>query len=290
MKHARTILLAGVALAAFAAGAGFLCGAAALARDESPDAATGFVDSQGATRADNASVTTRPSGEPGARSSDAPPAASGRSSGSRNTDSASAARPAPPAMPGVRREDFVKQYAVVYEKNIFLRDRPTYYAASREARPDAAPAAAPRRAEESYVVTGIALQEGRHVAFIENTDTGETRRVLDGESVATGKVISLDPDALEFERAGKRTRVAIGRNLAGDVVFTRPAPPPVTTAASTTPGGAPGATSRPAVGGMPPGPLEPAAAPPATGAPDPNDPNLSVEERMRLRRQQSGGR
>lgn len=289
MKHARTILLAGVALAAFAAGAGFLCGAAALARDESPDAATGFADSQPATRADNASVTTRPSGEPGARSSDAPPAAPGRSSGSRDTDSAGAGRSVPPAMPAARREDFVKQYAVVYEKSIFLRDHPTFYAASREARPDA-PAAAPRRPEESYVVTGIALQEGRRVAFIENTDTGETRRVLDGESVANGKVVSLDPDALEFELAGKRTRVAIGRNLAGDVVFTRPAPPPVTAAASTTPGGGSGATSRPAGGGMPPGPLGPAGAPPATGAADPNNPNLSVEERMRLRRRQSGGR
>jgi hypothetical protein len=226
------------------------------------------------------------------------PDAGRASAGARPGGGGGGGRAILPVMPAARREDFAAQYAVVYEKNIFLRDRPTYYAAGLEPRANtgAATPAAPRRPEESYVVTGIALQEGRQVAFIENTASGETDRVLDGESVATGKVVAIEPDALEFELNGKRTRVAIGRNLVGDVVFMRPAAPPAPAAAVTAPpGGAPGSATRPAVAGPPGVPGAPGAAPAAAGAapagaPDPNNPALSVEERMRLKRAQQGGK
>ena len=187
-----------------------------------------------------------------------------------------------------RREDFAARFGVVYEKNIFLRDRPTYNPHARDAAPATGPSFTPRRPEESYVLTGIKLQEGRHVAFIENTGGGGgTQRVLIGGAIAGGKVVDLDLDALEYESGGKRTRIEVGRNLAGAVVFTPPAaPPPSSTAA---------AAARPA-GPTPPGGAPPVAGAAPAGAPggtaiDPNNPNLSVEERMKLRRaQQLGGK
>jgi hypothetical protein len=191
-------------------------------------------------------------------------------------------RPSARAAAPKRREDFAKQFAVVYEKNIFLRDRPAYNPNARDV-PTSSPTA-PRRPEESYVLTGIVLQEGRHVAFIENTDGGGTQRVLAGGAIAVGKVADLDLDALEYEAGGKRTRIAVGHNLAGAVVFTPPpaaAPPPPPSTASAGPG--PGA---PGPGGPPPAPGAAAAAPPGAA---PNTAGLSVEEQMRLRRAQKLG-
>jgi hypothetical protein len=159
-------------------------------------------------------------------------------------------------------ERFSDRYEILTEKNIFLRNRPRPRSAAREPRE-------PRRVEETFVLTGIALQEGRHVAFIENSGTRTTQRLLPGEAVAGGTVISVELDSLEFETKGRRLRVEIGRNLLGDVFVAET--PAATTGPSTTPASA---------GGSPGG----SATPPLSG-----DASLSAEERMKLRRQQLGG-
>ena len=62
------------------------------------------------------------------------------------------ARTTPAAPP--RREDFAERFAVVYEKNIFLRDRPTYNPSGRAAASTTGPSTfAPKRPEESFVLT-----------------------------------------------------------------------------------------------------------------------------------------
>jgi hypothetical protein len=176
--------------------------------------------------------------------------------------------PAPaPAAPAAQGDEFAQRYALLADKNIFVRNRPPTRSITNRG-PET-----PRRAEEAFLLTGIAMQEGRHVAFIENTASGTTQRLLPGDPVAGGKVVAVEFDALEFEANGRTTRIGIGRNLLGDR-FT-----PTSTA--------PGSTTAPAGanGGS-------AAAAPAAGAPAaplPGDANLSPEERMKLRRQQMTG-
>jgi hypothetical protein len=178
------------------------------------------------------------------------------SSGSIGQTRPAAAQPA--------QERFSDRYEILTEKNIFLRNRPRARSTSR------APSG-PRRVEETFVLTGIALQEGRHVAFIENSGTRATQRLLPGEAVAGGKVISVELDSLEFESKGRRFRVAIGRNLLGDVFV---AETPTATSPGADPSSAP--TSAGSSGG---------ATPPLAGG----DADLSAEERMKRRRQQLGG-
>ena len=181
------------------------------------------------------------------------------------TTAPSPAAPAPgaPAAPaGAAADDYAARYAILADKNIFVRNRPPTRSITARGSEQ------PRRAEEAFLLTGIAMQEGRNVAFIENTATGATQRVLSGDPVAGGKVITIAFDALEFEANGRTTRIPIGRNLLGD----RFSPG--------TNGGGAGAGSATAPAG---------ANGAAPAAPLPGDPNLSLEERMKLRRQQSGG-
>ena len=182
-------------------------------------------------------------------------------------------RPSEPPAPARRSQDFSERYAVLADKNIFVRNRPP-------TRRGSSGQSAPARPEAMHVLTGITLQEGRHVAFIENTGTRSTQRLLPGESVAGGKVIGVTFDELEFEINGQRVKVRVGRNLLGDVA-TAPPPPAAPAVAAT---GSNGAATAPA--GAPPSANADAGPPPP---PLPGDPSMSPEERLRLRRQQQMG-
>ena len=169
--------------------------------------------------------------------------------------------PAPAAQPA---EDFAGRYGILTEKNIFVRNRPP-------TRRGGAPvvSSGPRRPEESLVLTGIAIQEGRHVAFIENRATRSTQRLKPGDTVADGKVVAIDFDGLDFESNGQKVRVAVGRNFLGTNFV----------AGSSTNGGNGGAATGPTTGNS--------AAPAGGGG---GGGNMSeIERRMRERRQQSGG-
>jgi hypothetical protein len=163
--------------------------------------------------------------------------------------------PPPPA------DDYAR-YAILADKNIFVRNRPPTRTITNRG------PASPRRTEEAFLLTGFALQEGgRRVAFIENTATGTTQRLLPGDAIAGGKVVAVDFDSILFESGSRQVRVEIGRNLLGDRF---------------TPASAGGGATNGAGGST----TAPAAAP---GAPLPGDANLSAEEKMRLRRQQQMG-
>ena len=56
----------------------------------------------------------------------------------------------------------------------------------------------------------------RHVAFIENSLTRATQRLVPGDSISglSGtKVLTVDFDTFEFESNGKPVKIEIGRNL-----------------------------------------------------------------------------
>lgn len=160
--------------------------------------------------------------------------------------------------PQQRPPDYRERYGVLVERNIFLRNRsrppartPTTNSSESGTRPS-------RRPEQSYLLTGIVMEEGRRIAFIENTSTSSTERLAVGASIAGGKIIDVDFHHLEFESAsGQRSKVEIGKTLAG---------------------GERSSSGSTEVAGTQPS---------DSSAPiDPNKPNMTPEERLRLRRQQ----
>src|SRR4051812_41201133 len=90
-------------------------------------------------------------------------------------------------------DDFSEGYALLTDKNIFVRNRPPMRSGSRSSSGDSR--GRTRRPEESFVLTGIALQEGRRVAFIEDSAARVTKRMLPGETVAGGKIESVNFDS-----------------------------------------------------------------------------------------------
>jgi hypothetical protein len=180
---------------------------------------------------------------------------------------------------GQRPEDFGDRYGILNDKNIFLRGRPP------TRRPGERSSRAARRREEEFLVTGFALQEGRRVALIENTATRSTQRVVQGESIAGGKITEVKFDSLEFETGGKQFKVAIGHNLLGETFTAAPAPEAPAGAAPAAAPAAGGAAAQAPAGAAPAQAANGAAAA-KPGAPLPGDANLSLEERMKLRRAQ----
>ena len=158
-----------------------------------------------------------------------------------------------------RPPDYRERYGVLVERNIFLRTRsrpPVRTPTTNQSGSSSTQSA--RRPEQSYLLTGIAIEEGRRIAFIENTSTSSTERLAVGASIAGGKIVAVDFHHLEFESAsGQRSKVEIGKTLAG---------------------GERSSSGSTEVAGTQPS---------DSSAPiDPNKPNLTPEEKLKLRRQQ----
>jgi hypothetical protein len=180
-----------------------------------------------------------------------------RTAGQAQQQPSPSQQPPPPASPQQQRPpDYRERYGVLVERNIFLRNRsrppvrtPTTNSSGGSSTQST------RRPEQSYLLTGIVMEEGRRIAFIENTITGSTERLAVGAAIAGGKIVDVDFHHLEFESAsGQRSKVEIGKTLAGGERS-----------------GSAGAGTQPAESSAPI---------------DPNNPNLTVEERLKLRRQQ----
>lgn len=145
------------------------------------------------------------------------------------------------------------------ERNIFLRDR------SKPAPPPTSRPTVARAPEQNYVLTGVVYEplEAEAFAFFEDIGAGTILRVRAGEKVARGTIQGIDINAVAYERDGKETIVSVGDDLTGARASVGSSS---TTTASSSGAGASTATSAPAI--------------------DPNNPNLTLEERMKLRRQQ----
>jgi hypothetical protein len=238
---------------------------------------------------------------------------------------------APTAAPAPSPSEKFDRYSILADKNIFVRNRPATRTPGQQR-------TVTRRAEETMVLTGIALQEGRHVAFLEDSAARQTKRLLPGDQVAGGSIVAVNFDSVEFDANGKRIHIPVGRNLLGEIAPVAAAEPsssqpavassnsPERTAADRSSNGRSrsgsssngnsrdsnngrdrnsrdsrnGRDSRP--NSTPPRDnlreRDPAAPPVDTAvvvpggaaAPAlPNDPNLSLEERMKLRAQQLRG-
>lgn len=161
-------------------------------------------------------------------------------------------------------------FSVVAEKNIFLRDR-TKPAATTQTASTAPAAPRQRLLEETLALTGIVFEDGGFRAYVEDVANDKILRLAPGDSIAHGAIDAIEIDAVSYDQGGKRKWIDIGSDFTGK---------PCTAFSSSSygsdsmsdasSGSGDASTSQPAV--------------------NPNDPNLTVEQRMKLRAQQERGR
>ena len=115
--------------------------------------------------------------------------------------------------PTVRPAATFDDYRIVFEKNVFLKDRtaPTtrrHYTPIRTTQPS-------QPAPHGLVLTGVAIREEIRLAFFEDDQTGELTKAVVGDVLPGGKLASISLDGVELDQGGKTRKVAIGEKLAG---------------------------------------------------------------------------
>ena len=173
-----------------------------------------------------------------------------------------------------RPPSYSDRYAILSQRNIFLKDRsrggsrngsttgPTSSSSSQSSH---------RSPEETLALRGIVVEQGEVRAYFEDTVNSRMLRVAVGETIARGRIASIGLDAVEYEHAAtgsggtsstpaQRTVVAVGHDLTGKV--------------SDFDNGSSAAAMATTSPVMPSG---------VEGL-NPNDPNLTPEQRMKLRR------
>jgi len=156
-----------------------------------------------------------------------------------------------------RSEKFDK-YSSISEHNIFLKDRTIKpVKATQPTTP-----AVVRQPEESLVFRGAVLDPGGDGvrAYIEDVANGTMLRLGEGDAVARGRISDIGIDAIGYERNGEVVWIQMGSDLTGKLVYV------------VSEEGHAGATT---------GPVE---------IIDPNRTDLTMEEKLKLRRQQEKGR
>ena len=181
-----------------------------------------------------------------------------------------------------RGNSYSDRYGLLEERNIFVRERASRRDGGRGTA--STTQAAPRPPEERFVLTGIVLEEEGFRAYVEN-DRFETLRLAPGDKVARGRVAAIVIDAIAYEltgsssnpttapatgaaTSGPRGWVEIGSDLTGK-------PSSMLAPSSSSSSYSSGATTAPTTG--------PVIASDIANL-NPNDPNLSAEQRMKLRR------
>jgi hypothetical protein len=185
----------------------------------------------------------------------------------------------------VTKRDYESRYKVLTDENMFLRDR-RLPPSSRPGGPgrgvgtgdDTAPGGR-NSTEAKLVLTGIVIEEGQYRAYVEDIPNSKVMRLAVGDAVAHGHVTAIEIDAIAYEMGTQPTWVLIGNDFRGV---------PYSSGGSYASSGSSGRTSPTTntfrQGGGNGGP--PADVGPTPPPLDPESANLSMEERMRLRRLQ----
>jgi hypothetical protein len=177
--------------------------------------------------------------------------------------------------------DFTDEYAIIVDRNIFLRER-------RSPQRQISRPSAPAIPEQSFVLTGIVYEDAEYHAYVEDLNRGTTIKLRVGDAVARGQVIGIEIDAIAYMFADGQTWVNIGCNLTGAPVGSVSAARISTVASAgaglepaTTPSieGAGGVSGAGGAGGV--------SGAGVTSGVDAS--GLSAEERMKLRRMQELG-
>lgn len=111
-----------------------------------------------------------------------------------------------------------EDYAIVSERNIFSRTRQSRSAVVAET---ARQTRTVTRTEQSYLVLrGVVREKDVFISFIEDSRTGEVKRVREGEAIGGGTIADATLDVVSYRLGDADTRVEIGRTLEGKVPTT----------------------------------------------------------------------
>jgi hypothetical protein len=175
-------------------------------------------------------------------------------SNSPRTESSPQRSDAPP-----RRESYSDRYSILSDHNIFLRDRSRPASSHATSQP-----ATTKLPEESLVLTGVVMEDDGFRAYIENAETSSITKVALGDTIGRGRVVDLQINAVQYEHGSERIWIEMGCNFLGHASTLSTTS---SSAATTAPSGA--SSTQP------------------TSLPfNPNDPNLTLEQKMKLRRLQ----
>lgn len=156
----------------------------------------------------------------------------------------------PAAPPAANVSAFEQRFHVLAERNMFLRDR---RAAAAGRAGDAAKAdSAPAAAGSQYVLVGVVAEGAAARAYFEQTGSGQIVKVGVGATVGDATVSQITLRQVTIRRGEQSLTVLLGQDLSGAT-----------------------AAALPAANGAAGGSTDPA--------------NMSVEERLRRRRQQELG-
>jgi hypothetical protein len=172
-----------------------------------------------------------------------------------------------PALAHAQRTDssYTSKYNVLSDHNIFMKER---------GHPSTRPAAtqsSPRDPERSVWLAGVVLEDDGYRAYVENQNVGTIMKLAVGDAIARGTIVAIEIDAIAYQSSGRVTWIEVGRDFANHPVEVvgESMSASVEVTPTTSPSGA-----------------SPGAGAPTAAAVNPNDPNLSVEQRMKLRRMQ----
>jgi hypothetical protein len=162
-----------------------------------------------------------------------------------------------------RAESYTSRYGMLSERNIFLKDR--HHATTR---PEPSTQLSPRDPERSLRLAGVVVEDDGFRAYVENSAIGTITRLAVGDPIARGKITAIEIDAVAYEANGHTTWIEIGNDFANEPVMVAGETYAASASSAETPTTAPAAAGAPGVANI-----------------NPNDPNLTVEQRLKLRRQ-----
>lgn len=108
-------------------------------------------------------------------------------------------------------EDPWGKYELILERNMFSRQRGPRQRENREERREVAMP----NPESYFRLRGVVQEDGRFIAFVEDTRSNSVLKLRPGDSVARGTIKALTLDTVEYQLADQVTTVRLGHDLEG---------------------------------------------------------------------------
>jgi hypothetical protein len=113
--------------------------------------------------------------------------------------------------PRTNRPEQWAQYSIILERNMFSRDRrPIRLQEVADERSTYVP-----NPESYFLLKGVAQEDNRFIAFVEDKRTGTVLRLREGDTIARGLVKALTLDGLQYQFQDKTIPVSMGSDLEG---------------------------------------------------------------------------
>jgi len=103
------------------------------------------------------------------------------------------------------------KYELILERNMFSRQRGPRRRENREERREVAMP----NLESYFRLRGIVQEDGRFIAFVEDTRSNSVLKLREGDSVARGTIKTLTLDTVEYQLEDQVTTVRLGYDLEG---------------------------------------------------------------------------